>query len=191
MAELYRNRSIAEQKSVDIAFDLLMDPSYSDLRACIYSNQQELDRFRQLVVNCVMATDIFDEEMKVSRDARWEKLFPENMLVCPPAPSPSQSRNKSLTNPRATLIIEHILQASDIAHTMQHWHVYNKWNECLFKEMYDAFQAGRSEKNPADYWYEVDNRLLLLGVPKSGSLSYSHVSFGSPFQQVRRRAWVL
>ena len=30
---------------------------------------------------------------------------------------------------RATIVIEHIIQASDVSHTMQHWHVYQKWNK--------------------------------------------------------------
>ena len=32
------------------------------------------------------------------------------------------------------------------------WHV--RRNERLFHEMFEAYQAGRSEKNPADVWYE-------------------------------------
>lgn len=36
---------------------------------------------------------------------------------------------------------------------MQHWHVYRKWNERLFTELYKAFREGRSEKNPAEFWY--------------------------------------
>ena len=53
LALFYRNKSIAEQKSFDIAWCLLMDPKYLDLRGCIYTSQAELERFRQLVVNCV------------------------------------------------------------------------------------------------------------------------------------------
>jgi hypothetical protein len=41
-----------------------------------------------------------------------------------------------------------------VSHTMQHWHVFRKWNQSLFEEMYDAFIAGRSGKNPADFWYQ-------------------------------------
>lgn len=37
---------------------------------------------------------------------------------------------------------------------MQHWHIYTKWNECLFKEMYEAFKMGRSEKDPSEGWYK-------------------------------------
>jgi hypothetical protein len=123
MAEMYRHQSIAEQKSVDISWELLMDSAYDDLRSCIYSNQTELNRFRQLVVNCVMATDLFNEEKQLSRDARWAKYFPDALLSkngCQTPPSPSLTRKSSL-NPRATLMIEHILQAADVAHTMQHW----------------------------------------------------------------------
>mmetsp|Transcript_10343 Transcript_10343/g.22770 ORF Transcript_10343/g.22770 Transcript_10343/m.22770 type:complete len:130 (-) Transcript_10343:177-566(-) len=37
---------------------------------------------------------------------------------------------------------------------MQHWHIYRKWNQRLFKEMYEAFLQGRSEKDPSSNWYE-------------------------------------
>lgn len=37
---------------------------------------------------------------------------------------------------------------------MQHWHVYKKWNQRLFKEMYKAYQDGRSSTNPVDNWYQ-------------------------------------
>jgi len=40
---------------VDIAWDLLMKPQYAALRSCIYSTEAELSRFRQLIVNAVMA----------------------------------------------------------------------------------------------------------------------------------------
>ena len=51
-------------------------------------------------------------------------------------------------------MIEHLIQASDVAHTMQHWNVYRKWNECLFYEMFLAFETGRSETDPSVGWYK-------------------------------------
>jgi len=57
-------------------------------------------------------------------------------------------------NRKATIVIEHLIQAADVAHTMQHWHIYRKWNTRLFEEMYSAFQAGRMEKDPSDFWFE-------------------------------------
>jgi hypothetical protein len=40
------------------------------------------------------------------------------------------------SNRKATIVVEHLIQTSDVAHTMQHWHVFVKWNERLFQEMY-------------------------------------------------------
>ena len=57
-------------------------------------------------------------------------------------------------NRKATIVIEHMIQASDIAHTMQHWNIYRKWNERLFMEMYKAFKEGRSTTDPSDVWYK-------------------------------------
>ena len=37
---------------------------------------------------------------------------------------------------------------------MQHWHIYTKWNERLFNEMYLAYKSGRSEKDPSLGWYK-------------------------------------
>jgi hypothetical protein len=44
-------------------------------------------------------------------------------------------------------------QTAAAAHTMQHWHVYKKWNSRLFQEMYLAYENGRSEKDPSEGWY--------------------------------------
>lgn len=47
----YKNISVAEQNSVDVAWSILMEPQFEQLRATIYTNESELVRFRQLVVN--------------------------------------------------------------------------------------------------------------------------------------------
>jgi hypothetical protein len=51
------------------------------------------------------------------------------------------------------IVVEHIIQAADVAHAMQHWQVYTKWNERLFQELYLAYEDGRSEKDPSEGWY--------------------------------------
>ncbi|KAG7338222.1 adenylate/guanylate cyclase [Nitzschia inconspicua] len=144
IAKLYQGKSVAEQNSVNLAWDLLRDPRYAALRNAICGSQEEEQRFRQLVVNAVMATDIMDKDLKKLRDDRWDAAFhKENRL------------NDILqVNRKATIVIEHLIQASDVAHTMQHWHVYIKWNERLFKELLCAYQAGRSDVNPANFWYD-------------------------------------
>ena len=145
----YKNKSIAEQNSVDISWALLMEAGYDDLRECIYSNEDELNRFRQIVVNSVMATDIFDKELSALRKTRWDKAFQEKQEGAPKATKSSRSDD---VNRKATIVIEHIIQASDVAHTMQHWHVYTKWNEKLFQEMYLAYLKGRMENDPSVGW---------------------------------------
>ena len=57
-------------------------------------------------------------------------------------------------NRKATIVLEHLIQASDVAHTMQHWHIYIKWNEKFYEENVRAYKAGRLEKHPAQYWYK-------------------------------------
>jgi 3'5'-cyclic nucleotide phosphodiesterase len=75
LADVYKNKSIAEQNSVDVAWDTLMEGRFTDLRACIYSDTNELNRFRQLIANTVLATDIFDQELSLLRKKRWEMAF--------------------------------------------------------------------------------------------------------------------
>jgi hypothetical protein len=60
---------------VDLAWSLLMDDSYRTLRHAIYSTKDELQRFRQLVVNSIMATNIVDKELKTLHNAHWAKAF--------------------------------------------------------------------------------------------------------------------
>jgi len=143
----YKNKSVAEQNSVDLAWKLLMEPRFFELRKCIYHDVSELCRFRQLVVNTLLATDIFDKELQELRKMRWDKAFSRQSKR-------RTSGYENTVNRKATIVIEHLIQASDVAHTMQHWHIYQKWNERLFEEMYLAFKAGRASKNPALNWYE-------------------------------------
>lgn len=103
---------MAEQNSLDIAWELLKEHRFRDLRKTICETPAEMTRFRQLLVNCVMATDIIDEELKVLRNERWQKAFSEASIH-------QHREGKELTDRKATIVIEHLIQASDVAHTMQ------------------------------------------------------------------------
>ena len=37
---------------------------------------------------------------------------------------------------------------------MQHWHVFLKWNERLFQELYKGYLDGRSDTDPSIGWYK-------------------------------------
>lgn len=60
---------------MDIAWNMLMQKRFADLLASICHNPGELRRFRALVVNMVMATDLGDKQLKELRNGRWEKAF--------------------------------------------------------------------------------------------------------------------
>lgn len=121
LAEKYKSKSIAEQNSVDIAWELLMKSKYDDLRAAICATDDERKRFRQIVVNTVMATDIMDKDLKTLRNNRWDKAFKKGDADSNPL---EEENDDTAVNRKATIVIEHLIQASDVSHTMQHWHVY-------------------------------------------------------------------
>lgn len=124
-----------------------MDNQFTKLRRTIYGTADELKQFRQLLVNSILATDIMDKDLGAARKARWNKAFSDEAM---------DQLNCSIddTNRKATIVIEHLIQASDVAHTMQHWHIYRKWNSRLFEELYLAYKQGRAETDPSENWYQ-------------------------------------
>jgi hypothetical protein len=148
IAGAYKGKSVAEQNSVDLAWSAFMDERFNELRQTLCATEEEMCRFRQLVVNSVMATDIMDKELTTLRNARWDRAFLE-------APRALES-DPDTVNRKATIVIEHMIQASDIAHKMQHFDIYQKWNELLFAEMYVAYLNGRADKDPSELWYRSE-----------------------------------
>jgi len=144
LAAKYNKKSVAEQNSLDLAWGLFMTKDFADLRNCMFHTQEDQHRFRQLLVNSLLATDIFDPELKALRNKRWEKAFANG----------TRSDSSESVDLKATIVIEHILQAADVSHTMQHWHVYQKWNRRLFFEMYTSYQMGRLQGDPSVSWYK-------------------------------------
>jgi hypothetical protein len=67
-ADKYRNKSIAEQNSIDTAWDILMADCFKNLQHCMFESTEERH----------MATDIFDEDLRPLRQSRWEKVFFED-----------------------------------------------------------------------------------------------------------------
>jgi 3'5'-cyclic nucleotide phosphodiesterase len=161
IAEHYHERSVAEQKSLDLSWNLLSEERFSALRSTICPTNEELARFRQLVVNSVMATDLGDKELKSLRNSRWDKAFAKDETTISDTTSSTGSSTESYKetaqdkiNRKATIVIEHLIQAADVAHMSQHWQIYRKWNERLFRELYKAYREGRSETSPAENWYK-------------------------------------
>ena len=143
LAKKYKEKSVAEQNSVQLAWDILMQEEFQELRDTIYATTEEFKLFRKLVVNSVMATDIVDKDLGVSRKNRWAKAFSAD----------TEESVVDAVNRKATIVIEHLIQASDVAHTMQHWHIYRKWNMRFFEECYKGYLSGRAGTDPSEGWY--------------------------------------
>jgi class 3 adenylate cyclase len=158
-ATAYRSKCVAEQNSVDVAWFVLMEEKYRQLRESIFSTPREESRFRELIVDAVMATDIADKELGELRKSRWEKAF---SVEC------SSHSAKLDMDRKATIVFEHIIQASDVSHCMQHWHTYQKFNSRLFEERYLAYRKGvAGDKPPWAGWYKgelwfFDNYIIPL-----------------------------
>lgn len=100
IAVAYQNKSPAEQNSLAISWNLLMMEEYKDLRRAIAPTMQDLQHFRQLVINVVMATDIADKNLKELRNSRWARAF-----------NGEPDRTQDDINRKATIVIEHLIQA--------------------------------------------------------------------------------
>ena len=151
LAKAYHNKSVAEQNSFDICWEIFLTDRYANLRDCMFgpidtpAHEAELLRFRQLVINMVMATDIMDKNKNAARRERWNTAFELD----------TGRPNKKLMDIRATLVLEHLLQVSDVSHTMQDWDVYIKWNKKLFFELYGAYKKGHAlDNDPSVNWYK-------------------------------------
>jgi len=68
-----------------------------------------------------MATDICDKQLKDLRNKRWDRAFKikPDASADELAMSPEVMEND--VNRKATIVIEHLMQASDVSHTMQHF----------------------------------------------------------------------
>jgi hypothetical protein len=146
LAKRYKNRCILEQHSIAVAWELLMQQQFEDLRAAIFSDETEALRFRQILVNCIMGTNFMDEDLLNLRKKRWARAF-------------LQSRNENSAddrNRRATILLELLMQASDVFHATSTWPLYQKWSERQFLQVYKAFKTRRLMQNPSIFWYKSE-----------------------------------
>jgi hypothetical protein len=152
LAIRYKNKSVVQQNSIKLAWETLKEDGFDELRNCIYEDEAERYRFRQLVANAVMATDIKEPKLQAVRKKRWSSVFRSS--------SRDTEGDTETEDRKAKLVIEHVMQAANVAHTMQHWTIYIKWNERLYQEMYQAYKNGRADEDPSIYWYEDELRFF-------------------------------
>jgi len=156
LAIQFDNRSVAEKRSITIAWNVLMEDRFRELQSLIFVNGDEMRRFKQLLINTVLATDIADKKRSAIGKIRWQKAFHPSQSSSHNSldeSSSTQDRVANLRSLKATLVFEQIMQASDVAHTMQHWETFKKWNVRLYKELSKGYREGRGASDPREGWY--------------------------------------
>jgi len=146
LSAAYGHRAVAEQNALQLSWKLLLDEKFVDLRKTLYRTSAELEYFRQVTVNAVLATDLFDKDLQTIREERWQRASVQS----------ASGEGEQSTNLEATAVMEVVMQASNIAHTMQSWDTYRHWNDRLFVECYMAFQDGRICSDPSQNWYVTE-----------------------------------
>jgi 3'5'-cyclic nucleotide phosphodiesterase len=114
-------RCVVQQNAIYRVWKLFAHDNFRDLRNTICPILQELRRFRQILVTAVMATDLEDARFKELRQARWQLTFSSESLEGIRRGSNETLYNKDDFDRKATIVMEHLMQASVVAHSMQHW----------------------------------------------------------------------
>jgi len=124
---------------IERAWSLLMEPTFKDLRACLFEGQNELDFARRLLIKSAMAmaTRQNGQNSQLMESADFDQKASQNAMYA----------------------IEQLLQVSDVSHALQHFSVFTKWNKLLFKEMHLSYKSGRA-KDPSGTWYENETKLF-------------------------------
>eukprot|EP00567_Pseudictyota_dubia_P000254 CAMPEP_0197466560 /NCGR_PEP_ID=MMETSP1175-20131217/65118_1 /TAXON_ID=1003142 /ORGANISM="Triceratium dubium, Strain CCMP147" /LENGTH=389 /DNA_ID=CAMNT_0043002609 /DNA_START=1 /DNA_END=1167 /DNA_ORIENTATION=- len=77
LAFLYNDKSIAEQHSLKVAFQTLMKPRFASLRHELIPTSGDQFRFRRLVIELVLCTDIASPERMQLTKSKWNEAFGE------------------------------------------------------------------------------------------------------------------
>ena len=75
LAILYNDQSIAENWSIYIAFSELLQDEFKDLRKALFATKDEYHRFRNMVIDVVLTTDIASPERTQLSKSKWKEAF--------------------------------------------------------------------------------------------------------------------
>lgn len=147
-------QSVLNQHSTDMAYALLMDEKFQDLRLALCATKSEYKCFWRMVGNLVLATDTSDGTLSRDRDERWRQLW-DGRANGPPDAF------------KFTSVLEHIALISQEVHAVHHWENYQKWSESLLEEYTEAHSAGDLWIDPKSFWRKTqldyfDNLIIPL-----------------------------
>jgi 3'5'-cyclic nucleotide phosphodiesterase len=104
LAVQYNDFSIAEQRSLYIAFHELLQDDYSDLRSTMFCTSNvgidaaDYRRFRTTVVNLVLNTDIASPERTQLSKSKWKEAFGEKVKRITTSGTESTTETSELTS---------------------------------------------------------------------------------------------
>jgi 3'5'-cyclic nucleotide phosphodiesterase len=90
-ALLYNDQSVQEKRSLQFAFETLLDPNYASLRDCLFVDDTKYRYFRTAVISAVMSTDLASPEQMVLMKSKWKEAFYRPQVAEEPMASNSPS----------------------------------------------------------------------------------------------------
>lgn len=170
---------IAERYSLDLAFERLFNNKCDDFLSAIIPTEIDKIKLCQVLFHSVLSTDITSKDRNQFSIKRYQlasdQVFDESALIeeprmCPLAsylkqyfdvvglPSSAiQKYPKEFKTTHSSLQVcvlnEHVMLVSDIAHLMQCWNNFIKWNFRLYKEIKSCHDRGLCD-DPTNGWYD-------------------------------------
>mmetsp|Transcript_14577 Transcript_14577/g.22489 ORF Transcript_14577/g.22489 Transcript_14577/m.22489 type:complete len:709 (+) Transcript_14577:328-2454(+) len=72
---LYNDQSILEQHSLAVAFKILLEPDFEELRAVMFPTKDDFVNFRKVVIDLVLTTDVGSGERMQIVKSKWKEAF--------------------------------------------------------------------------------------------------------------------
>ena len=221
LAMRYNDRSILEQNSLSLSFEILMLPEFANLQCAIFATPEERHSFRSLLIDLVLSTDISCPEQTEIENSKWKLAFPSNIAGATYETFEQGRRNKmhmrrtsladrmdhhssqptsnmslytAIKNTaqlgdelrgcsmdycgcitqdffegddlKANVLLVNMMRICDVAHTMQDFRTFLKWNCRLYDELYSAYSSAKGDDCFSN-WYKgqitfIDNYVLPL-----------------------------
>lgn len=164
--------SQAEQNSLEVGLKTLAKKKYSNFRKAIYPTIISRDLFVKTISWTVLSTDIASTDPRKSCIERFNELFsPDGAEITKtsdylPDTLTLETNEHGIVSavqevsPRCRVAMEHLIQVADIAHIMQSFENFLKWNFRLYKELMACHEQGLLP-NVSNGWYQGQIDFLL------------------------------
>ena len=156
------SQSQTERNSIELGLELLTKRKYKHLRNIIYNDMMSKEKINEMIKISVLGSDIALDDLRDNYIKRFEAEYPGSVVesLGPLEKNPSVFSLASISCDRERVAIEHIMQVVDIAHTMQCWKNFVKWNLRLFQEHMLCFEKDLTY-NPLPEWFKNQVKFLI------------------------------